>query len=74
MKKMYVLDRSGEKLFEGTRHECKQFIRKNKLSRASLSEYYSEKVVSTPETFTELNEVSEDELDNYDEEEDDGKI
>ena len=45
MKKMYVLDESGNKLFDGSRHDCKQFIRKNKVGRYKLTEKYVEKVV-----------------------------
>lgn len=44
MKKMYVLDESGNKLFDGTRQDCKMFIRKNKVGRYRLTEKFVEKV------------------------------
>lgn len=45
MKKMYVLDASGKKLFAGVRRDCKKFIRSNNLNKFTLTENYVEKVV-----------------------------
>lgn len=48
MKKMYVLDADGKKLFAGQRIECKRFIRANNVNHYTLSESYVEKVVVKP--------------------------
>jgi hypothetical protein len=50
MKKMYVLDASGKKLFAGQRRDCKKFVRDNKLNAFKLTENYVEKVVITKPT------------------------
>lgn len=50
MKKVYVLNGAGDKLFEGTRTQCKQFIRKNRLSKAAISEKFVEKKTAFPAT------------------------
>lgn len=36
---MYVLSLSGELLFSGSRHDAKQFVRKNKIKRYKFSEH-----------------------------------
>lgn len=51
MKKMNVLDLSGELLFEGTRHEVKAFLRANKqIKRYTIKDApFVEKVTMTSE-------------------------
>lgn len=60
MKKMYVLDDSGKNLFEGTRRECKHFVRKENLRNVRLSEAYVEKVMLVDETQKLDDDTSED--------------
>ena len=58
---MHVVSQDGKKLFSGSRHDCKQFMRKNKLNRAEIKSVFAEKSVvvepvieeeeETPETF-----------------------
>lgn len=48
MKKIFVLGAQGEKLFEGSRHDAKHFIRKNAIKRYRLVETFDEKVVQLP--------------------------
>lgn len=43
---MFVLDNQGNKLFAGSRHACKQFIRKNKIKRFQLKERFVEKNIA----------------------------
>ena len=46
---MYILDDSGKILFEGTRRDCKHYIRKNNLRNFKLTENYVEKVIVVDE-------------------------
>ena len=46
---MHVVSLSGEKLFSGSRHDCKQFIRKNRIKRFRLKERFVEKVAVVDE-------------------------
>jgi len=60
MKKMYVLDASGKKLFAGPRRDCKKFIRANNLNKFKITENYVEKVIVTskPEVEEEDNHLA----------------
>ena len=56
---LHVLTKNGDKLFSGSRHDVKQFIRKNKIKNYVLKERFVEKVVATQlpkveETFEEI--------------------
>lgn len=44
MKDLNIYDLSGEKLFTGTKHECKEYIRHNKINRYKMKETFREKV------------------------------
>jgi hypothetical protein len=46
---LHVLTKSGEKLFSGTRHEVKKFIRANRIKNYVLKGQYIEKVAVTKE-------------------------
>ena len=52
MKLLNVIGPSGEKLFTGTKRDCKMFIRANKLSRYTLKGTFVEKVATAPAAFT----------------------
>lgn len=45
MKILTVFDLNNKKLFAGTRHDCKHFIRKNNVKRFRVKECFEEKVV-----------------------------
>jgi CelD/BcsL family acetyltransferase involved in cellulose biosynthesis len=44
---LHVLTKNGDKLFSGSRHAVKQFIRKNKIKNYVLKERFVEKVAAT---------------------------
>ena len=46
---LHVLTKGGKKLFSGSKHDVKQFIRKNKIKNYVLKERFSEKVAVTEE-------------------------
>jgi hypothetical protein len=52
---LYVLNLDGEKLFEGSRHDCKQFIRRNRTNRYRITSKFIEKAVKKDNE--EFNEV-----------------
>lgn len=56
MKKIFVLDQSGNKLFEGSRHDAKHFIKRRALTRFKMVERFEEKAVVEPEKFEETEE------------------
>ena len=61
---LHILTKDGTKLFSGTKHEVKQFIRKNSIKNYVLKEHFVEKK-QTP-SFFKVPEVEE-ELDwNFD--------
>lgn len=47
---MHVVSNDGRLLFSGSRHDCKQFIRKNNVKQYKLKERFVEKVVVTQPT------------------------
>ena len=47
---LHVLTKDGKKLFSGTKHQVKQFIRKNNVKNYVLKERFVEKVAVTPVT------------------------
>jgi hypothetical protein len=46
---LHVLTKDGKKLFSGTKHQVKQFIRKNNVKSYVLKERFVEKVAVLPE-------------------------
>lgn len=50
---LHVLTRDGKKLFSGTKHQVKQFIRKNNVKNYVLKERFVEKVAVLPEPVKE---------------------
>lgn len=57
---MHVVSNDGRLLFSGSRHDCKQFIRKNNVKQYKLKERFAEKViVSAPVVETIVNPLSE---------------
>ena len=58
---MHVISNDGRKLFSGSRHDCKQFIRKNNIKQYKFKEHFAE-VVETPKvSFTSKKVVVEEE-------------
>jgi hypothetical protein len=54
---MYVISNDGRLLFSGSRHDCKQFVRKNNVKQFKFKEHFSEKVVvAEPEVIVEKEE------------------
>jgi len=57
---LHVLTKDGQKLFSGTKHQVKQFIRKNAIKNYVLKERFEEKVAVTAATVKEeTNPLSE---------------
>ena len=46
---LHVLTKDGKKLFSGSRHDVKQYLRKNKVKNYVLKERFVEKTVVTEE-------------------------
>ena len=59
---LYVLTKDGKKLFNGTRHEVKQWIRKNQVKNYVLKERFIEKVAVTKEDAPDSEFVNLDEF------------
>ena len=57
---LHVLTKDGQKLFSGSRHDVKLWIRKNKIKNYVLKERFSEKVAVVEED-APTNELSESE-------------
>jgi hypothetical protein len=53
MKLLNVIGPTGEKLFTGTKRDCKMFIRANRIKRFTLKGQYFEKQVIAPDTISE---------------------
>lgn len=45
---MHVVSNDGRLLFSGSRHDCKQFIRKNNVKQYKLKEQFIEKIIVKP--------------------------
>jgi len=60
---LHVLTKNGDKLFSGSRHDVKQFIRKNKIKNYVLKERFVEKVVATNEEIESFNAIFDDDDD-----------
>ena len=60
---LHVLTKNGDKLFSGSRHDVKQFIRKNKIKNYVLKERFVEKVVATHEEIESFNAIFDDDDD-----------
>ena len=54
MKKMYVLDKSGSRLFAGTRNDCKNYIKRTKVKDYKLTEKFVEKVIIEEKQFNAI--------------------
>ena len=53
MNLMHVVTPDGQKLFSGSRHDCKQFVRKNRVKRYQIRSTFVEKVAVAPTTTTD---------------------
>lgn len=53
---LHVLTKDGKKLFSGTRHDVKQYLRKNKIKSYVIKERFVEKMIVT-DSVDEFNEV-----------------
>ena len=62
MKILHVLDLEGNKLFAGSKHDCKQFIRTNRIKRYRLRDAFIEKQVAAEKPAEEKKEVSFDDV------------
>lgn len=56
MKNLNVYDLFGNKLFTGTRHEVKQYIRYKKIKRYILKETFNEKILEIKDKKTKVTE------------------
>lgn len=56
---MFVLDLNGNQLFEGSRHDCKQFVRKNRVLRYRFTDHAPN--VPEPEIDVDLTDFFDDE-------------
>ena len=56
---MHVISNNGQLLFSGSRHECKQFIRKNNVKQYKFKERFTEKIapVYTPKRVVDEDEA-----------------
>ena len=50
---MLVVSNTGEVLFSGSRHACKQFVRKNNVKQYKFKERFTEKVAVVKEPVIE---------------------
>ena len=50
---MHVVSNTGKILFSGSRHDCKQFVRKNNVKQYKLKERFAEKVIVVEEPVIE---------------------
>jgi hypothetical protein len=65
MNLMHVVTPDGQKLFSGTKHACKQFVRKNRVKRYQIRSTFSEKVVVAPTTTTDYDSKNYTDTESY---------